>query len=157
MGAARVIGVDVVGSRLELAARLGCIDDALPADDDAVAAVRELTAGRGCEVAVDCSGSTSARTLAVQGTARWGRCVLVGEGNRLELDASADLIHHQLTVAGSWVTSVGRMEDLVGHLVRWELHPERIVTDRFPLAGAADAYALADGGEAGKVALVMEG
>jgi threonine dehydrogenase-like Zn-dependent dehydrogenase len=156
MGAARVIGVDVAPARLELAARLGCIDDALPVADDTVAAVRDLTGGFGCEVAVDCSGATQARTIAVRATRRWGRCVLVGEGNRLEVDASADLIHAQLTITGSWVTSLGHMEDLVGHLVRWDLHPERIVTDRFPLADAADAYALADRGESGKVALVMD-
>jgi threonine dehydrogenase-like Zn-dependent dehydrogenase len=156
MGASLVVGVDVVAARLDLAARLGCIDEQLPAGDGTVGAVRDLTGGFGCEVSVDCSGSTAARTLAVQGTRRWGRCVLVGEGNRFEVDASADLIHHQLTVAGSWVTSVGRMEDLVAHLVRWNLHPERIVTDRFALADAAAAYALADRGETGKVALVME-
>jgi threonine dehydrogenase-like Zn-dependent dehydrogenase len=106
---------------------------------------------------VDCSGATAARTVAVQGTRRWGRCVLVGEGNRLEVAASADLIHRQVTVAGSWVTSVGHMEDLVAHLARWDLHPDVTVTDRFGLADAADAYAVADTGERGKVALVMEG
>ena len=157
MGATTVIGVDTVPARLDLARRLGCIDEALPAGDDTVTAVRDLTGGQGCEVAVDCSGVTAARTIAVRGTRRWGRCVLVGEGNRLEVDASADLIHHQLTVAGSWVTSLGHMEDLVAHLVRWDLHPERIVTDRFAIADVADAYALADGGHSGKVALVMEG
>jgi threonine dehydrogenase-like Zn-dependent dehydrogenase len=48
------------------------------------------------------------------------------------------------------------MEDLVDHLVRWDLHPELTVTDRFGLHHAAEAYALADRGESGKVALVMD-
>jgi len=65
------------------------------------------------------------------------------------------LIHRQLTVQGSWVTSVGRMEELTGLLVHWDLRPERIVTHRFGLDEAAEAYRVADGGSAGKVALVM--
>jgi threonine dehydrogenase-like Zn-dependent dehydrogenase len=48
------------------------------------------------------------------------------------------------------------MEDLLEHLVRWDLHPERTVTECFPLGKAADAYALADSSRAGKVAIVMD-
>jgi hypothetical protein len=47
------------------------------------------------------------------------------------------------------------MEDLLEHLVRWDLHPECTVTGSFPLAEAGDAYALADSSRAGKVAVVM--
>lgn len=156
LGARRRIGVDVAPSRRDLAVATGAVDVAVAADDDPVAAVRELTGGTGCEVAVDCSGSGAARAVALGGTRRFGRCVLVGEGGRLEIDVSPTLIHPQITVYGSWVTSIGRMEDLVAHLVRWGLHPEAVVTHRFPLASAADAYAVADRGEDGKVAIIME-
>ena len=53
-------------------------------------------------------------------------------------------------------TSVPHMADLLEHLVRWNLHPERIVTARFPLAEAGQAYATADAGQGGKVAIVMD-
>jgi threonine dehydrogenase-like Zn-dependent dehydrogenase len=88
-------------------------------------------------------------------TRRWGRCVFVGEGDRLEIDVSPALIHPQITVIGSWVTSVGRMEELVERLDRWGLHPDKTVTDCFALEDAAGAYALADQGRRGKVAIVM--
>lgn len=157
MGATMVVGADPVPSRRELALSLGSVDVAVAADEDASAAVREHTGGHGCEVSVDCSGSAAGRALALAGARRWGRCVLVGEGGRLEIDVSATLIHRQLTVLGSWVTSVGHMEELVELLVRWDLHPDRTVTDRFPLDQAAAAYATADSGAGGKVALVMGG
>ena len=80
--------------------------------------------------------------------------VFVGEGGRLDVDVSEALIHRQLTVHGSWVTSVGRMEELTRLLVAWDLHPERVVTHRFALADADAAYRVADAGAAGKVALV---
>ena len=48
------------------------------------------------------------------------------------------------------------MEDLVEKLVEWKLRPERIVSDRFTLDQAAEAYRIADGGESGKVVIVFE-
>ena len=155
LGASLVVGVDLAPERRELARRLAAVDHAVDADELAVEHVRELTAGEGCEVAVDCSGSPAGRVTALAGTRRWGRCVFVGEGNRLDIDVSQTLIHNQLTVIGSWVTSVGRMEELVEQLVRWDLRPERTVTHRFPLAEADEAYRVADEGRSGKVAVVM--
>jgi threonine dehydrogenase-like Zn-dependent dehydrogenase len=157
LGSRLVVGVDAEPERLELARTLGAVDVAVPAGDGALAAVHEQTSGLGCEASVDCSGAAPARSLALAGTRRWGRCVMVGEGGRLEVDVSPLLIHPQLTVIGSWVTSVGRMEELVERLVRWGLHPERTVTDTFALGDVADAYRVADGGTRGKVAVLMGG
>jgi threonine dehydrogenase-like Zn-dependent dehydrogenase len=42
-------------------------------------------------------------------------------------------------------------------LARWDLHPERVVTDRFALADAATAYATADSDADGKVAITWPG
>ena len=151
LGATFVAGADPVPSRGELARELGAVDLAV----SSAAEVLDATGGLGCEVSVDCSGSTAGRTLALAATRRWGRCVLIGEGNRLEVDASPAIIHRQLTVLGSWVTSVGHMEELMGLLVRWGLHPDRTVTDTFPLDQAEAAYAAADEGRRGKVGIVL--
>jgi threonine dehydrogenase-like Zn-dependent dehydrogenase len=155
MGAERVVGIEGNAARRRLAEELGAVTAALPVADDTLDGILDLTGGAGCEVAIDCSGATAGRHLALRSTRRWGRCVLVGEGGRLEVDASPDLIHPQRTVLGSWVTSIGHMEELVERLVRWGLHPERTVTHRFGLDQADAAYAIADGGECGKVAVVM--
>ena len=152
LGAHLVVGVDASAERLKLAESLGAVDVTAGSVDE----VLEHTDGHGCEVSVDCSGAAAARELALRATRRWGRCVMVGEGGRLEIDVSPVLIHPQITLIGSWVTSVGRMEELVERLDRWGLHPDRTVTDTFGLAEAADAYRLADTGTRGKVALVME-
>lgn len=156
MGARTVLGLDRNPDRVGLATSLGAIDAGVDSGQDVLEQVLDRTGGRGCEVSVDCSGAAPARLLALRSTRPGGRCVLVGEGGRLELDVSAELIHPQRTLIGSWVTSLPRMEDLVEHLVRWDLHPERIVTHRFPLAEAGRAYAVADAGSGGKVALVMD-
>lgn len=156
LGARETIGVDVSRSRLEIAQRIGAMDHAVPVDDQALGRIKELTGGLGCEVSMDCSGAPSGRLLALQGIRRRGRCAMVGEGNRVDFDVSQTIIHPQITVYGSWVTSLGHMEDLVERLVRWNLRPEITVTHRLPLEAAAEAYRIADEGQSGKVCLVME-
>jgi threonine dehydrogenase-like Zn-dependent dehydrogenase len=155
LGAGPVLGSDRDESRRRLALELGLVDAALPADDSTLAAVMELTGGAGCSTTVDCSGSAAGRSVAVRAASHWGRCAFVGEGGDVRIDVSPDLIHKQVTVVGSWVTSVPRMVELLDRLDRWDLHPEQIVTHRFGLEDAAAAYETADGGSAGKVCLVM--
>ena len=48
------------------------------------------------------------------------------------------------------------MAELLEQLDRWNLHPEQVVTERFALSEAADAYATADAAQAGKVAIVWD-
>jgi threonine dehydrogenase-like Zn-dependent dehydrogenase len=48
------------------------------------------------------------------------------------------------------------MEDLVERIVRWGIHPEDLITDRFPLDKADEAYALMASGECGKVAVCFD-
>jgi threonine dehydrogenase-like Zn-dependent dehydrogenase len=154
-GATSLIGVDTVAERRELAQSKGLADLVLDAEGG-VEAVREATEGKGCEVAIDCSGSAGGRRLAVQSTARWGRAVFVGEGGTVELEPSRDLIHPQVTLYGSWVTSLGNLEDLVERLGRWKVHPDVTCTDRFSLPDVSEAYALMDEGKCGKVAVVWD-
>ena len=47
-------------------------------------------------------------------------------------------------------------EELVERLVRWNIHPEDLITHEFPLDKAAEAYSLMAGGQCGKVAVVFD-
>lgn len=157
MGSTEVIGTDVTETRLDIANQVGAVDHVVAAHrSNALQEIKALTDNLGCEVSIDCSGSPSARLLALQGTRRWGRCAMVGEGNKVEFDVSQTIIHNQIAIHGSWVTSLGHMEELVEKLVEWQLKPERIVTHRFALADAAEAYRIADEGQSGKVCMVMD-
>lgn len=64
---------------------------------------------------------------------------------------------YQKTIFGSWVTSIWLMEELVELIVRWDIHPDKLITHRFPLAQAAEAYALMASGDCGKVAVCFDG
>ena len=156
LGATTVIGTDVAKGRLKLAKDLGLVDHVLAADGSALAKIKDLTEGRGCEASIDCSGAPAGRLLAIQATRQWGRCALVGEGNKVEFDVSPLLIHPQITLYGSWVTSLKHLEELIERLQRWGLHPDVTCTHRLPLEKAAKAYDLADKGQVGKVAICFD-
>jgi threonine dehydrogenase-like Zn-dependent dehydrogenase len=156
LGAGPIIGTDIAPERLAVAVELGLVDHAVLAGDEAAARIADVSDGQGCEATVDCSGSAAARLLALRSTRTWGRCAFVGEGGQVTLDVSQELIHRQITLYGSWVTSLRHMSELLANLVRWNLRPDVTVTDRFALAGAGEAYKLADSGTAGKVAIVFD-
>ena len=156
MGAKQIIGIDVVEERMDLAKKLGLCDQVLASGPDNVARVRELTGGNGVERAVDCSAHPVARATAIRATRKWGRIVLLGEGNTVEFNPSPDMIHDQKTLYGSWVTSIWKMEELVERLVRWNIHPADLITHRFTLDQVAGAYSLMASGKCGKVAVCFD-
>ncbi|MFV0430094.1 MAG: zinc-dependent alcohol dehydrogenase family protein [Arachnia sp.] len=156
LGARRIIGVDRGAERIGFVERSGLVDEIVLADQNAVEAVLEATAGLGCAVTVDCSGSQPGRSTALEAAAEWGRVSLLGEGGRLETEVSDIMLHKQLTVFASWVTSLQGLERLTHMLQSETVHPGQVVSDTFSLAEADAAYRLAAGGAAGKVVLVPD-
>ena len=156
MGANKIIGVDTVQERLDIAKEKGLCDHVLISDSEALAKIKELTGGEGVERAVDCSGNTYGRQLAIRAARKWGKIVFIGEGGTVEFNPSPDIIHEQKPIVGSWVTNIWRMEELVERIVRWGIHPEDLVTHRFTLDQAAEAFSTMAEGKCGKVAVVFD-
>jgi len=156
MGAQKLIGVDIIKERCELALEKKLADHVFISGPDTLDKILGLTGGHGVERAVDCSGNTAGRQLAIRATRKWGRIAFVGEGGTCEFDPSPDIIHDQKTIYGSWVTSIWKMEELTERLVRWGIHPEDLVTHRFTLDNVAEAYRLMAEGKCGKVAVVFD-
>ncbi len=156
MGANKLIGVDVVKERCQIAIDKGLADHVLVSGEDTLDKIKEITNGNGCERTIDTSGNTYGRQLSIRGTRKWGKCVLLGEGGTVEFNPSPDIIHDQITIYGSWVTSIWKMEELVERIVRWGIHPEDLVTHRFTLDEVHKAYELMDEGKCGKVAVVFD-
>lgn len=156
MGAQKLIGVDVTKERCQLAMDKKLADYVFVSGTDTLEQIRKLTGGYGVERAVDCSGNTLGRQLAIRAARKWGKIAFVGEGGTVEFNPSPDIIHEQKTIYGSWVTSIWKMEELVERLVRWGIHPEDLVTHRFTLDNVSEAYRLMAEGKCGKVAVVFD-
>jgi (R,R)-butanediol dehydrogenase/meso-butanediol dehydrogenase/diacetyl reductase len=78
MGAAPIIVADPIASRRKLARTLGADLVADPRDPDFLEAVRDLTGGRGADVAVDAAGSRDSGPAAIATARPGGRVVVVG-------------------------------------------------------------------------------
>ena len=155
MGANKLIGVEMNDYRIDLAKKLGLADLVVKPGPDALDQILAATGGKGVERAIDASASDPGRQLAIRATREWGKIAFVGEGGTCTFNPSPDIIHGQKTIYGSWVTSLWRMEELVERLVRWNIHPEDLITHEFPLEKAGEAYSLMAGGKCGKVAVVF--
>lgn len=156
MGAEKIIGVEYSDERLKLAENLELFDFVFKSDDDCLNKILKVTGGNGVEKSVDCSANDNGRQLSIRATRSYGKIAFVGEGNSCTFNPSPDIIHGQKTIYGSWVTSLWKMEELVEKLVRWGIHPDKLITHKFPLEKAEIAYELMAEGKCGKVAIVFE-
>jgi threonine dehydrogenase-like Zn-dependent dehydrogenase len=116
----------------------------------------ELTGGRGVDVAIDCSGSKTGRHQCLETARMWGQVVYLGEQSTAEFEVSPLLLHKNITLHGSWVTSMANMERLVEFLDRKKIHPSQIVTHRFPLSDTPKAFETFASGKTGKVMVTMD-
>jgi len=101
-GAERILAVDVAPEKLEHASALGATDIVDASTTDPVEAVRELTGGRGVELAFSAIGSPSGLAQAIRMCAYAGTATLVGmpaPGAKLDIDLEADLFWPHVTVA----------------------------------------------------------
>ena len=127
-----------------------------PGATDVVAALKGLTDGEGVDAALDCTGHPDARLAAVRATRTWGRVGLVGEGSQVTFDVSPDLLRRQLTIHASWTFSTLIQEECARFIVKRAVPLKRLLTHRFRLAEAADAYRLFDTQTTGKGVFVFD-
>ena len=119
--------------------------------------LKALTDGEGVDAALDCSGHPDARLAAARATRTWGRVGFVGEGNQVTFDVSPDLLRRQLTLHASWTFSTLIQEECARFIVRAPAcRSTRLLTHRFRLAQAADAYRLFDTQTTGKGVFVFD-
>jgi threonine dehydrogenase-like Zn-dependent dehydrogenase len=157
MGAQKLIGVDTIRERCDLAIEKGLADHVLLSGPNTLTEILALTYNsQGVERAIDCSGNTFGRQLAIRASRKWAKIAFLGEGGSVEFNPSPDIIHDQKTIYGSWVTSIWLMEELVEKIARWGIHPEDLVTHRFRLNDISQAYTLMNEGKCGKVAVVFD-
>ena len=100
-GCRRIIAVDVDEGRLQTAKGLGATDVIVAKNNDVPAFVRELTGGRGADVAFECVGATATVQSAIESTRKGGMVTLVGNiSPRIELPLQS-VVTRQIRLQGS--------------------------------------------------------
>ena len=152
---ARVIAVDLAPELRQLAKSFGAEAAIDPKAVDPVAAVHELTGGQGAECTMDCTGNADARIAALRSADTWGRVALVGEGGQTTIDVSQHMLRRQLTVHASWTFSTTIQEECARYIVARKVPLKKLITQRWKLDQAAEAYTLFDRQATGKGVFVM--
>lgn len=137
---ARVIAIDVLDSRLEMARELGADETVDSRSEDTVARLRALTDGTGVDIAVECSGSPAAQNSALDATGRFGSVAFVGESRATTLNPSDQIIRKLLTVIGGWYYALWEYPEIATFIVDHALPVEKLVTHRYSIDDAAEAF-----------------
>jgi 2-desacetyl-2-hydroxyethyl bacteriochlorophyllide A dehydrogenase len=169
LNGARVVAVDRVVSRLDMAARLGADEVIDGSSVDAGERIRELTDGRGADVTLEVSGSYRALHEAVRATAYGARVVAAGffQGEGVGLALGEEFHHNRIQLACSQISGVapGLMnrwnKDRLLHTAmmlastrRLDLRP--LVTEVVPLDDAAAVFASLDASPENALQVVLE-
>ena len=157
-GASQIIAVDVRDDKLEAATRLGATDVVNAASVDAGGRVRELTEGRGVDIAFEALGLPQTFTQAFEMIRDGGRMVAVGiaPGKTAAPVEITRLVRRELRIIGSYgARTRADMPDIIRLAAQGIFRPEAMVTQRFPLTEADAAYkALARGDIVGRAIVI---
>ncbi len=146
----RTIAAEVSPYRREIARRLGAETVVDPGAGDGVHAIREANGGRGVDIGIDASGSDAGVNLALDVTRDEGKFIFAGAGHKATINPWTQFLEKELTAYGVWYF-VDRDYYGLLDLYRQGLTVSELITHRFPLENAVDAYSLFDSGETGKV------
>jgi len=147
---AHVIGIDPIALRRGLAEKLGAAETIDPAAGDVVAQVRELTGGRGLDRALECSGTSAALHAALDLTRPLGHVAIIGENAEAVVRPSDHFNRKEIFLSGSCCFPLGEYGDIL-HLYARGLGATDMITHRFGLDQAAEAYRTFAEGNTGKV------
>jgi S-(hydroxymethyl)glutathione dehydrogenase/alcohol dehydrogenase len=158
-GASRIIAIDTVAWKLDLARQLGATDAVNGGDGDPIAHVVEMTSG-GVDHAFEAIGLPATVRQAVRMTRKGGTAVMVGVvpmGVNVELPG-ADIVLREKTILGCMMGSnrfrldIPRYVDLY---LSGQLKLDEMISARLPLARINDAFAAMKSGTVARSVLLF--
>lgn len=151
----RVLGVDVNQYRVDLAKRRGADWAYNVRTVDLKNTVEEISGGKGINVGVECAAKDESLRFLLDNAAKWGRICLVGEHAQATISPSDHFIRRNLTMIGSTYFEMGAYAGII-RVLQSMPNAGDVITHRFPLSEAAQAFAIFKEGNTGKVIFVNE-
>jgi S-(hydroxymethyl)glutathione dehydrogenase/alcohol dehydrogenase len=154
-GAEKIIAVDMVESKLQLAKEFGATDFVNAGDGDPVANVRGITGGRGVDVSFEVIGLGPTIDQAINMVRNGGEIILVGVPRldvMLNLNAALTFLYTAKTIKGCWYGSTNAAKDvpmLLDLYKKGELKLDELISREI---GLDDVNAAFDAMKAGEVA-----
>ncbi|XP_060903591.1 alcohol dehydrogenase class-3-like [Labrus mixtus] len=150
-GARRIIGIDINPAKFEKAVTLGATDCVNPTDHNKPIqeVVLEMTMG-GVDFALECHGSPSVMTAALESTAdAWGLCVIAGWNETETMSVKVEKILMGRTLKGTYFggwKSVQDVPKLVDEYMANKLQLDEFITHKLPLNQINKAFDLLSSG-----------
>lgn len=151
-GAATIIAVDVVAAKLDHARRFGATHTVLAAGTDPVAAVRDITRGRGVDYAFEVVGTPATARQAYDCLAKRGTAVVVGV-TPFAAEVSVPLmtlVYEERVLTGSVYGSSRPRQDIPRLIELYRagrLKLDELLSRRYPFEEINEAYAALERGE----------
>jgi L-iditol 2-dehydrogenase len=140
-GACPVVAVSRSPWKLELARRRHADRVVNSTHEDAIAAVREATAGRGADVVVDAAGDPALIAPAIEMLAPGGRLVVYGISHRPVPDFTTfPLYFKELTLYGSRALTPGDFAPAIDLVASGAVDVDGFITASYPLERVAAAF-----------------
>jgi L-iditol 2-dehydrogenase len=153
-GCRRIIAVDVDEGRLQTARGLGATETVLAKNNDVPAVVRELTGGRGADVAFECVGATATVQSAIESTRKGGMVTLVGNiSPRIDLPLQS-VVTRQIRLQGS-CASAGEIPACIDLLAAGLIQVEPMLSAFAPIDEGAQWFERLYSHEAGLMKVVL--
>jgi L-gulonate 5-dehydrogenase len=151
---ARVMVTDVFPARLQRARGLGADVVVNAREEDVLRRVLDFSGGDGASVVVDATGDSEVTENTVHMVAHGGRIVVVGISENNVAIHGVNIIKKEMTLLGSR-NSANIFPAVIEGVASGRLHPEKLITHRFPFAdiGRAFAFAARNVGQIGKVVI----
>jgi NDMA-dependent alcohol dehydrogenase len=159
-GATRIIAVDMVPSKLELAQKFGATEAVNAGETNAVAAVMDLTQQRGADVAFEVIGLKPTIEQTINMTRRGGQAVLVGVPSMdvmLEIPAFLGLVLQEKSIKGCWYGSSNVHSDipkLVSLYQEGKLMLDELISREITNAEVQEAFEAMEKGEVARSVIV---
>ena len=149
---ARIIGVDVRQSGVDLAAQLGA-DLSVLAGDSTAAEIRDATSGRGAELVLDCVGNDATLSVAAAVVRALGHIAIVGAGGG-SVSCGYFGLPYEVSVSTTYWGSIPELHEVVALAEQGRI---RSRVQRFPFSRALDALdALHEGAVEGRAVVVPD-
>jgi len=154
-GATRVIMVGR-GERLNLARELGADEVIDYTSGDSIAAIRNLTGGRGVDCCFECAGTPSAISTAINVVRRGGRVALVGLTGNKPVELNTDrLVLDEIDLFGVR-SSPNAYPELLKLISAGQVNVQKLVSRVYPLDQIQEAFKAFEKREGGAVRMVIK-
>jgi len=100
--------------------------------------------------ALETSGNPDARSQILQAIRVFGRCCYVGVGGPASIDFNKDVIFKVATIFGSWTFSKSELIGIARFMVETKVPLKDLVTHRYDLDQAVEAFQTFDTATTGK-------